>query len=99
MLARGAILHRRYVLERRLGQGDLGSTFLATDRLRGGPVALKVVRSVSADRRALLEREFERLRGVVHPALVEVLDFGALTLGGVPAVFQSARFVEGVPLD
>jgi transcriptional regulator with GAF, ATPase, and Fis domain len=86
-------------VERTLGAGGLGTAYVAFDRIRRTDVVLKVVAGSSPSRRAVLEREFVRLRALRHPHLVEVLDFGAVTIADAPVVFYAARFIEGDALD
>lgn len=70
MLENGQELSARYLLVRRLGEGASGSVWLAHDRERDCPVALKVLASEWArEPRAIaaLEREFATMRRLDHP--------------------------------
>ncbi len=62
----------RYETQRSLSTGDIADAWLAIDRLSGAQVVLKQVRQ--ADHVDVLRREFEALRGLAHPNLIEVLD-------------------------
>jgi len=77
VLGPGTALGGRYVLEERLEHGRLGVVYRAFDR--HGPrarVALLVLPSeVAANERltAAVRRDFDRIRALRHPAIVEVL--------------------------
>lgn len=82
MLQTGALLQNRYRIEQVLGQGRMGTVYLARHvRLGDRPLAIK---ELSEDNLNVREREmflhqFEReariLAGLSHPNLVEVKDF------------------------
>ena len=89
----------RYDIQTSLSQGEIADTWLARDRLSGAQVVVKQVRRL--DHGALLQREFEALRGLAHPCLVELLDLGfsAPTHDaeqGLP--FLVTRYVPGTTL-
>ncbi len=65
---------RRYALEARLGAGETGSVFLATDLVGGQSVALKLAASQGA--REEIRTEFSLLSQLRHPHLPEVFEFG-----------------------
>lgn len=73
----GKVIDGRYELLHPLGEGAMGFVFRARDT-EGNDVALKIVRAVDenlrADRRFL--REVASLNQLVHPNIVELLDFG-----------------------
>jgi transcriptional regulator with GAF, ATPase, and Fis domain len=99
-LSPGSVLEHRYLIKRQLGEGGMGTAYLADDLLRGSPVALKLLRVRSPDRIDAFRTEFLRLRRLVHPHLCQVHDFGA-TRGddGRIDYFYSAEYVEGQTLD
>jgi transcriptional regulator with GAF, ATPase, and Fis domain/tetratricopeptide (TPR) repeat protein len=99
MLPSGALVHRRYRLLRLLGEGATASTFLARDLVFDVDVALKLV-AVEAALRGVLLDEFRTLRGLSHPCLGRVHDFGAGRLpDGTPYAFYSADPIDGATLD
>ncbi len=85
----------RYRVLGQLGAGALGTALRAHDLVRGEDVALKILRSDRPDLADVLRRELAGLRAIVHPALLEVFDFGVAD--GRP--YYTARLVDGVPLD
>ena len=93
----GATLGARYLLTARLGEGGTATAFRARDARDGAEVALKIRRpSAGAEVREAFEREFERLRGVHHPHLATVHDFGVDRAGGAePIVYIVSDLVDG----
>lgn len=82
-----ALFANRYALLDRLGQGGMGAVYMATDRLTGERVALKIVsldtdalqfnsRSDGTELRVALTREFQTLASLHHPHIISVLDYG-----------------------
>jgi serine/threonine protein kinase len=74
----GDLVSKKYRLKRLLGQGGMGSVWLATNTTLDVPVALKLIRSdarnsESAERLLNEARAAARLR---HPSIVRVFDFG-----------------------
>jgi len=91
----------RYEILRKLGQGGMGTVYLA--RLKGEAgferlVALKKLMPeavASADLRALFEREVRLGAQLVHPNIVQVFDAG--TSGSEP--YLASEFVDGGDLE
>ncbi len=86
--AAAPVLLGRYELVRLLGSGGMGRVYLATDRLTGGPVALKLLPTHGVDPdassappgspAALLHRfvqEAQLLGGLSHPNIVQLVAF------------------------
>jgi len=72
-----AILGGRYRLLDRLGEGGMGEVFRAEDTSTGQVVALKVMGQARDDNdRLRFRREFHTLKGLRHPNIVRVFDFG-----------------------
>ncbi len=73
-----AQLSRRYVVDRQLGRGGMGSVYLARDAKLGRPVAIKVIHPDVADRidpqRFL--GEIRLTAALQHPHILPVLDSG-----------------------
>ncbi|MDD9938417.1 MAG: protein kinase, partial [Myxococcales bacterium] len=64
----------RFRIKRRLGEGSMGSVYLAYDRERDADVALKTLRRVDASSIYRFKREFRALSDMVHPNLVVLHD-------------------------
>ncbi len=98
MLQPGTRLALRYVVVRHLGSGGIGSTWLVRDLLDDSPVALKLLHHRSTDALAALRREFTLLRGLVHPHLARVHDFGSLPLPASASPYYTSDFIDGVAM-
>ncbi len=64
----------RFVFERRLGEGSMGTVYLAFDRERKTKVALKTLRRVDALGIYRFKREFRALADLHHPNLVTLYE-------------------------
>ncbi|MFT3771248.1 MAG: sigma 54-interacting transcriptional regulator [Minicystis sp.] len=96
----GQLLQHRYLLERPLGEGGMGTTFLARDLVREVGVAVKLLRRGAPELFTALKDEFTRLSGLYHPHLCRVHDFGvARGEGGARLAFYTADHVDGTTLD
>lgn len=60
----------RFSIERALGQGGMGSVYLAFDHLRSRRVALKIVHAGDPSLDVRFEREAVALESLIHPAIV-----------------------------
>jgi Cdc6-like AAA superfamily ATPase len=69
----------RFQRVRCLGEGAMGVVYEAIDRERGTRVALKTLRSMTAESLAVLKREFRAMQDLHHPNLVSL---GELVLEG-----------------
>jgi serine/threonine protein kinase len=89
----------RFRLMRPLGEGGMGKVWLATHLGLGRDVALKVLhRTVHAvdDHRKRFEREAQALGRLVHPGIVQALDFGTMEDG---RHFLAMEYVDGETLS
>ena len=75
MLESGVTLQNRYRILRKLGQGGMGTVYLAEDQRFGSKVALKEARFEREDARRAFEREAGLLNRLRHPALPVVMDY------------------------
>ena len=97
--AEGSILQHRYRLVRPLGEGGMGTSYLARDLVRDADVTLKLLRGDAPALFSALKDEFARLRGLLHPHLCRVIDFGVTkTPEGERLAFYTADYVEGTTL-
>ena len=99
MLAKQTLIQSRYEVLRPLGQGGAATTYLVRDRLWQLELALKLVEAPSAALREALHVEFGLLRGLHHPQLLRVHDFGLLdaTALGAERGRRGAADADDVP--
>jgi formylglycine-generating enzyme required for sulfatase activity len=97
----------RYRILKKLGQGGMGSVYLAHDTQLERQVALKVPHIESADGPSVLQRFYREARAAAtlnHPNLCQVHDVGAhgnipyLTMAFVEGRTLAERIKEGQPL-
>jgi serine/threonine-protein kinase len=80
----GALLHGRYRILRRIGEGGVGTVYEGRHEALGRLVAVKVLtRAWGDDEQAVkrFEREARAASGLGHRAIVDVYDFGCLADG------------------
>ena len=88
-----------YLVVRRLGQGGMGSVYLAREPALKRPVAVKVMLPDLArdeTNRARFEREAQSVAAISHPNVISVYRVGALA-DGTP--FFVMQYVQGKSLD
>ncbi len=89
-----------YEVLRQLGEGGMGSVYLAArvDGVFRKLVALKIVRSAAASEEVLrrFQREREILAALDHPNIARIID-GGTTEDGLPYLVMD--YVEGEPID
>jgi serine/threonine protein kinase len=91
----------RYEIQRALGQGAFGHTFLARDTQADRSVALKVLDArARADAKAfeLFRREADVLRALRHHGIPEIFDSFTGDWYGTPTTFLVMEYVEGTSL-
>lgn len=94
----GDLLAGRYLLQRWLGAGGMGTVWAAEDQRLHRPVAVKVVAGVHQDdptAHQRFEREARTAARLVHPNLATVFDYGH----DGDEVFLVMELLEGEPLD
>jgi TonB family protein len=94
----GALLGKRYRLERVLGEGGMGVVFLAVDQeVRGEMFAIKVLREevrANPESLRLLREEVRRTRALRHPNIV-----GVYSLNSDPSgVYMLMEYLDGKSL-
>jgi serine/threonine protein kinase len=95
MLESGVILQNRYRILRKLGQGGMGTVYLAEDQRFGSKVALKEARFEREDARRAFEREAGLLNRLRHPALPVVMDYFTEAQGQ----YLIMQFIPGSDLE
>ncbi|REJ77938.1 MAG: hypothetical protein DWQ47_16400 [Acidobacteria bacterium] len=93
----------RYQIEKVLGEGGMGTVYLARDSRLARPVALKVLSSDVVKDRDRVERfkhEARSASALNHPHILTVYELGeAEDEGGRPVHYISMEFVEGSTFD
>ncbi|MGH9868455.1 MAG: protein kinase domain-containing protein, partial [Candidatus Polarisedimenticolia bacterium] len=92
----GGLVNGRYRLVRSLGEGGMGTVYLAADLAEEQrPVALKKVHSALLTPEAIeaLRAEFSLMTRLRHPHVVEVYDLGLDASTGDP--FLTLEYIEG----
>ena len=95
-LERGQILVGRYVLERLLGEGGMGTVWCARQLTTDRPVALKFLKGDDPGDRARFLREAKVAAGLAHRNIVQVFDFWEMEEGG--PIFLVMELLEGQSL-
>jgi serine/threonine protein kinase/tetratricopeptide (TPR) repeat protein len=85
------IAGKRFRLVRRLGEGGMGVVYEALDTERNARVALKTVRTMTAESLARFKREFRAVQDVHHPNLATI---GEL-VSEADRLFFTMELVEG----
>jgi serine/threonine protein kinase len=101
MESTATLIGDRYEIERPLGRGSFGHTFLARDRRADRAVAVKVLdpREASDLKAAeLFEREATVLRSLRHQCVPEVFEVVRDQWKGAPATFIVMEYIDGKSL-
>lgn len=72
----GQTILERYVIDEPLGGGGMGDVFMAHHATLAMPVAIKVIRTASAEHLQRFEREAIAMAKVRHVNVVGIMDFG-----------------------
>ena len=94
----GEVIVATYVVDRQLGQGGMGAVYLATDRVSGQRVAVKVLPGSLARERGIRERfvmEARALAALDHPGIVPLVTFAQ----DGDERFLVMKYVAGESLD
>ncbi len=71
----------RYQIEATLAKGGMGSVYRVRDQSSGRTLALKRLQAGARSAAALFEREYQTLRSLKHPRIIEVYDYGVEAAG------------------
>jgi serine/threonine protein kinase len=74
MIEAGTILQNRYRVQKQIGQGGMGTVYVATDERFGSTVAIKETIFTDENFSKAFEREARLLNNLRHPALPRVSD-------------------------
>ena len=89
----------QYRILHKIGEGGMGTVFLAEHALIGRRAAIKVLLPALSQRRDIVDRFFNEARAttsIPDPGIVQVFDFGFHTDNSAYIVME---FLEGEPLD
>ncbi len=86
---------QRYEILTELGRGGMGVVYRARDTRLERDVAIKVLRTTSAEEAARLEQEAKAAATLNHPGIVTIYDFEA----GFDGYFITMEYVPGEALD
>ncbi len=95
MIEAGKILQNRYRIEKQIGQGGMGTVFVAVDERFGSTVAIKETFFEEEKLSKAFEREARLLNSLKHPALPKVSDYFAEENGQ----FIVMEFIPGEDLS
>jgi len=86
----------KYVLVAKLGEGGMGSVYVALQKPLFREVALKVISGVEVNDviRARFEREARAISVLTHPNIVSLIDFGVGT-GDLQVPYMAIEYVKG----
>src|SRR5215468_9046556 len=90
-----------YVVRYKLGEGGMGSVYLAEHPSIGKRVALKVLHAEFASQPDIISRFFNEARAVndiQHPNIVDIVDFGTIAPAAAtepPIVYILMEYIEG----
>ncbi|HUH02686.1 MAG TPA: serine/threonine-protein kinase [Kofleriaceae bacterium] len=91
-----------YQIKSKLGEGGMGSVYLAVHPLIGKQVALKVLHQEFASNRDVVARFFTEAKSVndiQHPNIVDIVDYGELHIDGGEMVYFIMEFLDGDSLS
>jgi tRNA A-37 threonylcarbamoyl transferase component Bud32 len=97
----GRTVDGKYLVEHCLGEGGMGSVFLAQHLALGRTVALKVVQAeLLADPASIerFKREARAAGGLRHPNIVNVTDFGVADVDGRSTAYLVMEYLSGETL-
>ncbi|MGZ3451817.1 MAG: serine/threonine-protein kinase [Polyangiales bacterium] len=92
----GETIAERFLIEREVASGGMGTVLRAVDRLSGEPVALKVMKKSNAATVERFVREAALLAELRHPSIVRHVAHGT-TSAGEP--WLAMEWLEGCDLD
>ena len=95
----GQLIDERWVIERKIGEGGMGSVYLATQLNIDRKVAIKLMRRGMERGQEYIERflrEASVASKVSHPHLVSIYDFGQTEDG---LLFIAMEYLEGLALS
>ena len=97
----GRTLDNKYLIEKLLGKGGMGSVYMAVHTGTKRTVAVKVIAPQFMRNRELLirfQREAEASGRLRHPNVVNVTDFGVTVVETTPVAYLAMEYLDGETL-
>src|SRR3982750_3795510 len=97
----GQTLDSKYLIDRELGRGGMGTVYLATHVGTERPVALKVIAPQFMQRAEFVERFKREARAagrLRHPNVVDVTDFGFARVKAGQVAYLVMEYLDGCTL-
>ncbi len=97
----GRTLDNKYLVEKLLGKGGMGSVYMAIHTGTKRPVAVKIIAPQFMRNRELLirfQREAEATGRLSHPNVVNVTDFGVTVIDSSPVAYLVMEYLQGETL-
>lgn len=91
-----------YKVSRKIGEGGMGSVYLAEHPLIGKKVALKVLHAEFAANQDVVTRFFNEAKAVndiQHPNIVDIIDYGVIPSPKGDMVYFIMEHLDGYPLE
>ncbi len=91
-----------YEVSRKIGEGGMGSVYLAEHPLIGKRVALKVLHAEFAANQDVVTRFFNEAKAVndiQHPNIVDIIDYGVIPSPKGDMVYFIMEHLDGFPLE
>jgi serine/threonine-protein kinase len=91
-----------YQVTRKIGEGGMGSVYLAEHPLIGKKVALKVLHAEFASNQDVVTRFFNEAKAVndiQHPNIVDIIDYGVIPTNRGDMVYFIMEHLDGHPLE
>ena len=91
-----------YKIVKRIGEGGMGSVYLAEHPLIGKKVALKVLHAEFASNQEVVTRFFNEAKAVndiQHPNIVDIIDYGVIPSPSGDMVYFIMEHLDGYSLD
>tara|TARA_R110002073_G_scaffold256849_5_gene419605 strand:+ start:72716 stop:74428 length:1713 start_codon:yes stop_codon:yes gene_type:complete len=91
-----------YKVTRKIGEGGMGSVYLAEHPLIGKKVALKVLHAEFASNQDVVTRFFNEAKAVndiQHPNIVDIIDYGVIPTNRGDMVYFIMEHLDGHPLE